>query len=386
MAEMTESVRGNGDTGSTLVPAGPTLPINLYGTAWLTALGDKFAVVIDTSVITTDVIKASRAGLPSPLFLAMRTGLVRGFMAHHTWAEVPRVLAKRCPHEGVDPAVAEALWWRDYVKIIRFVSTAGLPSPDPALERALDLRDKSDLPTLVLASLIAPTVVLAADADLKDIGLAYERWWEVPAAVRKMVAGRGSAEFAARAVFGAGYGAILGIRGAVRLARKPAVAGTLVVLLGLAAATRRYWEPALRAKIEKWQPETRDLLGTMWRATSRVFEEYGAAFTIWTSAQRGKCGRTLIHRVARILATCPSPMTRTEILKHLTGDVSDPSHRDMMYELYAALRSHRAFHEPTRGRWQLGKENANFGGLVPLPRTEARGSAPATNGASASAR
>lgn len=59
------------------------------------ALAEMFVVIIDTSVITSDVIKSVKGGLPSPLYLAMERGLVRGYMAHHTWAEVPRVLARR---------------------------------------------------------------------------------------------------------------------------------------------------------------------------------------------------------------------------------------------------------------------------------------------------
>jgi len=146
----------------------------------LAGLSEIFTVVIDTSVITSDVIATLKGKLPSPLFLAMKTGLVRGFMAHHTWAEVPRVLAKRAPREGVDPQAAEGLWWNSYVKAIRFVPTGDLPHGDPELSRALAERDATDVPTLKVLSLIAPTVLLTADRDLKDIGLAYERWREVP--------------------------------------------------------------------------------------------------------------------------------------------------------------------------------------------------------------
>jgi integrase len=37
-----------------------------------------------------------------------------------------------------------------------------------------------------------PVVMLAADADLQDVELAYQRWWEVPEAIRTIVAGHGS--------------------------------------------------------------------------------------------------------------------------------------------------------------------------------------------------
>jgi predicted nucleic acid-binding protein len=171
-----------------LVPAAAASPPIALPTVRL-ALAEMYVVAIDTSVITGDVIKSARGGLPSPLYLAMGRGLVRGYMAHHTWAEVPRVLAKRAPRENCDLAAVEKLWWDRYVKLIRFVPTADLPPGDPELEKALGSRDPSDLPTLKLASLIAPAVVLAADRDLVGIGLAYERWWDVPEAVRKMIAG-----------------------------------------------------------------------------------------------------------------------------------------------------------------------------------------------------
>ena len=59
------------------VPAWP----HPYYPAALAELGKIFIVVIDTSVITGDVIKTVKGGLPSPLLLAMRTGLVRGCVA-----------------------------------------------------------------------------------------------------------------------------------------------------------------------------------------------------------------------------------------------------------------------------------------------------------------
>jgi hypothetical protein len=79
-----------------------------YRLSSLAAFGEIFVVVIDTSVITSDVIKTVKGGLPSPKLLALRTGLVRGFMAHHTWAEVPRVLGKAGPGGGIRPGCGRA--------------------------------------------------------------------------------------------------------------------------------------------------------------------------------------------------------------------------------------------------------------------------------------
>jgi hypothetical protein len=333
----------------------------------LARLGEIFVVVIDTSVITSDIIRTLKEGLPSPLLLAMKTRLIRGFMAHHTWAEVPRVLAKRAPAEGVDPAAAEMLWWRSYVPVIRFVATGDLPPADPALEQELRPRDASDLPTLRLASLLGRTVVLATDRDLRDIGLAYDRWREIPEAIRKIVAGQGSTELAARVLFGTGYGAIAAIRAAARALQRPTVAVTVLSIAALAAVTSRVWHPYLRRHLDDIGPGVREVAASAGRAVLNMFEQYGAALAIWAAAQRGQPGRTLTHRTARILAASPQPMTRTEITAQLHQDVSSRGHRAVMTDLHNLLHQHRAFIEVSRGRWQLGKENANLGGLALTP-------------------
>ena len=353
------SPRANGEVDLT-----GTYPWPAYASGALASLGEIFAAVLDTSVITGDVIKAVRAGLPSPLFLAMRTGLIRGFMAHHTWAEVPRVLARRAGKEGFDLTAAEKLWWGSYVEVIRFVSTADVPLADPQLERALGGRDASDVPTLRLASLIAPTVVLASDRDLQDIGLAYERWWDVPEVVRRVVAARGGTDLAARAVFGAGYGTITAVRGLARALQRPPVAVAAAFVAVAAVLTRNVWYPYAQRGISRLSPPVRKGISAAGQAAVRVFREYGTALSIWQSAQRGQRGSTLTHRVARILSTSPKPMTRTEITKRLGDEVARRGHRAVMDQLYFILHQNRAFCEISRGRWQLGKERANIAGLA----------------------
>lgn len=332
------------------------------GSESLANLGEVFTAVLDTSVVTGDVIKAVRAGLPSPLFLAMSTGLIRGFMAHHTWAEVPRVLARRAEKEGVDLAAAEKLWWGSYVEVIRFVSTADVPPAVPQLERALGGRDASDVPTLRLASLIAPTVVLASDRDLRDIGLAYERWWDVPEVVRRVVVARGGTYVATRVVFGAGYGTIAAVRGLARALQRPPVAIAAASVLVVAVLSRNIWYPHVERGINRLSPSVQEGISAAGRAMTEVFQEYGMALSVWHSAQRGQQGPTLTHCVARILSTSQKPMTRTEIAKRLGGNVAKHGHRAVMDQLYFLLHRNRAFCEISRGRWQLGKERANIAG------------------------
>lgn len=113
-------------------------------------------IVLDTGPLTTDVIGAVRRGEPSPLGLAMMSDVVRGYAAHHVWAEVPRVLFKRARQAKLPAATLEQLWWETYVPMIHFVDCHGLPTTEQS--RALAARDPSDAATLVLAGLLAPTV------------------------------------------------------------------------------------------------------------------------------------------------------------------------------------------------------------------------------------
>ena len=149
-----------------------------------------------------------------------------------------------------------------------------------------------------------------------------------------------------------------------RALQKPPVALTVGLLAFVGVITSQSWLPYVRRKIDAASPRVRQVTGSIGRGLLHLLEEYGAALTIWSSAQRGRPGRALTHRVARILATSPKPMTRTEIATQLHDEVSKRGHRAVMMRLYGILHSHRAFCEISRGRWQLGKENANLGGLA----------------------
>jgi hypothetical protein len=133
-----------------------------------------------------------------------------------------------------------------------------------------------------------------------------------------------------------------------------AAAGIAVV----AAATHRRWYPQARQWAEQTSPGVRQAAGTVVRAVLGTFEQYWAAVAIWSSAQRGRRGRSLLHQVARLLATSPGPLTRTEIAAHLRAEVSERGHRAVMADLSVILERHQAFCPVTRSRWQLGKENA----------------------------
>src|SRR4051812_24001576 len=74
--------------------------------------------VVDTSAFVSDVMSSLRYETVSSLLAAMQIGVIRVFVGHHVWAEVPRQLAALGQEGRLDAAEAEALWWTSYVPLV----------------------------------------------------------------------------------------------------------------------------------------------------------------------------------------------------------------------------------------------------------------------------
>ncbi|MBM0201954.1 hypothetical protein JNW90_01635 [Micromonospora sp. STR1s_5] len=285
--------------------------------------------------------------------------MLRGFAASHVWAEVPRVLAKRARLEGVPVEVLERIWWNDYVPLIRFVDCAGLPTTDQA--RRLMSRDESDANTLVLAGLLAPVVIIAEDRDILASGLAYEQWRDFYQVAETVHKGRSHVRAAATLTSSAGYG-LAGVgKLTVRAARNPwlvAIAGLGVLLLYQSAGS---WASRLRTNWHSGAPGRRQYAGAFGAMMNVAAVRVRQAETVWGAGERGVAGESLLHRMACVLATAETPMTRSQLLAELKLART----RSAMAELADLLYGHGAFHEVKRGRWQLGREKVDFGGLRP---------------------
>ncbi|MER6112792.1 PIN domain-containing protein, partial [Streptomyces hirsutus] len=107
--------------------------------------------LLDTSVLTTDIIAATRRLAPSSFVAGARAGTVRCLIPVHVWEEVPRVLADR-HHEGgrFDLGRALELWQSRYAPVLYVVDTAGLPMTPQA--QVLAGRDASNCQELWIDS------------------------------------------------------------------------------------------------------------------------------------------------------------------------------------------------------------------------------------------
>lgn len=131
--------------------------------------------LLDTSVLTTDIIAATKRPDPSSFVAGARARTVRCLIPAHVWDEVPRVLADRHREGGrFDLGRALELWQSRYAPVLYVVDTTNLPMT-PQGEVLAD-RDASDVPMLLLADVIAPVVLIGTDKDLVASGLADADW------------------------------------------------------------------------------------------------------------------------------------------------------------------------------------------------------------------
>ncbi|MFE5522806.1 hypothetical protein ACFQ9Q_34595 [Streptomyces virginiae] len=114
--------------------------------------------LLDTSVLTSDIISATRRRDPSSIVAGARAGTVRCLIPVHLWEEIPRVLVDR-HREGGRFVLGRSLelWHSQYVPVLYVVDAAGLPMTPEA--EVLAGRDASDVPMLLLAGVIAPVVI-----------------------------------------------------------------------------------------------------------------------------------------------------------------------------------------------------------------------------------
>ncbi|MFG2960860.1 PIN domain-containing protein [Streptomyces sp. NPDC048291] len=311
--------------------------------------------VFDTSVLTSDITAALRRGQPSSILAGMRHGTLRGFIPHYVWAEVPRVLADRKNEGGdFDLAVAERLWWRQYIPLLHVVCVDGLPMSAAATQ--LGQEDPSDVGIVQLARILSPVVLLAADHDLIRHDVAVRDWPALRAVLGRIGAAEEAVRDAATAVDLSGRSLVA----TVRMARAhPLAAGALLAAVGIYAYRHRTRLPQVRQTLSRVGMDVVTALG-------EPFARHELHTRAWKDAERGGAEGDVLCRVARLLARAPEPMTRTDILSLLPAAVQQP-HRRQMDGLGRLLHRFPAFHQPAPGKWQLGRTNLQITGP---PRTQ----------------
>ncbi|NEB01927.1 PIN domain-containing protein [Streptomyces sp. SID13726] len=310
--------------------------------------------LLDTSVLTTDIIAATRRRDPSSFVAGARAGTVRCLIPVHVWEEVPRVLADRHQEGGrFDLGRALALWQSRYAPVLYVVDTAGLPMTPQA--QVLAGRDASDVPMLLLAGVIAPVVIIGTDADLVDSGLAVKEWRELRSALGDVGVTEGKMIDLERQA-----SVLLNItehlvKGVIRQSSPKRLAAAMVVAgaVGGALYWRQQKHPRVRPQRQPVWPVMLEHASTRMAAHA---ERHTRGEDRWRQAELGTPGDTLLHRVARTLVRSPEPLTRTAIVERLGEAVPGAGHTERMAAVRAVLTAHAMFVDVTgRGHWQVGR-------------------------------
>ncbi|WAL74640.1 hypothetical protein OU787_25995 [Kitasatospora sp. YST-16] len=308
--------------------------------------------LFDTSALTSDVIAAAKRGQPSSLEAAAAKGTVRAYIPAHVLEEVPRVLGDRSTEGGAfDLKLVLRIWRERYLPHLYVVTADGLPmTPEAAV---LEREDPSDTAMLLLAGVIAPVVIIAEDKDLLRSKLAYEDWRKLRAALGKVGVVEGKTrdytETAATLVTLTGYG-VAGIARIVAKAPALAVGTATAATLATALYLRRHPKvPPGAERAGLWRALWDDLEPKL----TEAFDRHSQGEQLWSEAERGTPGESLLHRVARLLAEAPEPLTRTRIVEEIGTGGS--GHRARMAEVLDVLTRYPAFCEIRRGHWQLGR-------------------------------
>ncbi|WP_146610558.1 PIN domain-containing protein [Streptomyces sp. AC1-42T] len=310
--------------------------------------------LLDTSVLTTDVIAATRRTDPSSFVAGARAGTVRCLIPLHVWEEVPRVLADRHREGGrFDLGRALELWQSRYAPVLYVVDASGLPMTPEA--EVLAGRDASDVPMLLLAGVIAPVVIIGTDADLIDSGLAVGDWRALRAALGDVGVTEGKmADLERQASVLVSLTEHL-ISGVIRNTDPKRLAVAAAVIAPVAGAL--YWRGRKRPRIPSQRPP---VLPVVLEHVSTRMAAHAARHARgedrWQQAELGTPGDTLLHRIARLLVTSPEPLTRTAIVERLGAAAPGAGYTARMAAVLEVLEGYPMFVDVTgRGHWQVGR-------------------------------
>ncbi|KDR60986.1 PIN domain-containing protein [Streptomyces albidoflavus] len=325
-----------------------------YGRRTLYQRGKLRRALLDTSVLTTDIIAATRRREPSSFVAGAQKGTVRCLIPVHVRDEVPRVLADRHREGGqFDLERALVLWRSVYEPVLYVVDTDRLPTTPEA--QVLARRDPSDVPMLLLAGVIAPVVIIGEDKDLLDSGLTDARWRDLRAALGDVGVTEGKmADLERQASMIVNLTTAVAKFGFEQLTVRRQL--TTAVLLGTVAGAV-YWRGRKRARVPSQRPPVLPvLLGHLSTQVSDLASRHTLGEDRWHQAELGTPGKTLLHKVARILVSSREPLTRTAIVERLGDAAPGAGHGERMATVRHVLDAYPMFVDVTsRGHWQVGR-------------------------------
>jgi hypothetical protein len=310
-------------------------------------LPNRVVVVVDTNAILESVANDCLHGphWRSLLHQGADLGTSHLHASDHVYDELyePDKFQRLADWCGIRAAELQDHFEAHYLERLRFVS---IPERHPLEQdpRVAAITDPDDVPTGILATLLAPCVVFTSDRAFIRAGLAPKQW--LPTARATVAAGEADAGLRSIGMLvvvpTVGVGA-----GIQRIGAYFEVPGWLLVF-GVAAAGAWYlWDGERRQRVrELVQPYAEKVLEMM----ANLVEEREAALSVIRNAALSAPGApTLEQLLARRLATCPEPQLGTDLFRSVRT-----SCEVQQLEVFGLLNASPLFIKDG-DRWQFGR-------------------------------
>ncbi len=269
------------------------------------------------------------------------------FAADHVYSEMYERLPRFAARCKVPLAPLVERFEEDYLPALRFVTVSDVDAPDP---QVLAITDPDDVPTGLLAKLIAPCVVFSEDKHLKKPGLAPKEWRKAAAFAVDIAEGaQGQTVTMNAAALPFRLGTVL----LTAAGRKLNVSPWLLAGLVLGAGVLALQEPDRRKATA--QVAGRIIEGIANQLAVDMMQEQQGIAGLRNVTLPAPSQPTLRQQVAIALARQTQPRLATEVRELIYEHFPDEPAVSVK-KVRAVLDGGSEFVRVQRHRWQLGRE------------------------------
>lgn len=315
----------------------------------------RFISITDTNALLSSIDNDCRKGYRSRLLRMSDSGAVVLYAADHVYWETYEHLPKFAKRSSVPLEVLRAHFENEYLPALRFVTVSDI---DPLDSQVLGITDPDDVPTGILAKLIAPCLVFSDDNHLKKPGFAPKDWQK--AAKSGLDVSEGASDQNTQAAV-----AVLPFRATYHLTRatsvKIGVSPWILAAMLLGAATYALWTPERRDKALKVAGAFVEAIGT--ELEKAMAQEERGAQIIREVLLPAPTAPTIRQQVAITLARQSEPLLAREIQEIIQFSFA-PDTIPTVSEVRAVLEEGDEFVRSGRYRWQFGREAAPWSGTL----------------------
>lgn len=302
--------------------------------------------IVDTNALMSSIENDCRHGNRSRLLRMSDNGTAVLYAADHVYDEMYERLPRFAERCKVPLAPLVERFEGVYLPALRFVAVSDMGAPDP---QVLAITDPDDVPTGVLAKLIAPCVVFSEDRHLKKPGLAPKEWRKAAASAVDIAEGfRGQAVIVNAAVL-----PLRGVAGLLTFSgRKVGVSPWALGCIAVGAGALLLREPERRKATAQFAGKVVEVVSN--QLAGAVAQERRGIEGLRDAILPALSRPTIRQQVAIVLAGQPEPLLAAEVHELIYGRFPDEPTISVQ-DVRAVLKEGSEFVRVQRYRWQLGR-------------------------------